>query len=69
METEKIKQAIKAQKWDKFSYEYAIKHMNAHYMSHGYMGKKADVIERFYNDIQEPKKWNCIKDFTTFKNI
>lgn len=69
METEKIKQAIKAQKWDKFSYEYAIKHMNTSYLQHGHMGKKAEVIERFYADIQEPKKWARISNFTTFKNI
>jgi hypothetical protein len=69
METEKVKEAIKAEKWDKFSYEYAIKRMNAYYLPHGHMGKKAEVIERFYKDIQNPEKWARIKDFTTFKNI
>ena len=68
METEKIKQAIKAQKWDKSSYEYAIHAMNPWTNISGLYLKK-ELIERFYRDIQEPKKWNCIKNFTTFKNI
>lgn len=68
METEKIKQAIKAQKWDKASYEYAIHSMNPWTNICG-MYLKKELIERFYADIQEPKKWACIKNFTTFKNL
>jgi len=65
---EEIKQAIKAQKWDKASYEYAIHAMNPWtYISGLYL--KKELIEKFYADIQEPKKWARIKDFTTFKNI
>lgn len=68
METEKIKQAIKAQKWDKASYEYAIHHMNPWTNIYG-MYLKKELIERFYKDIQDAKKWACIKNFTTFRNL
>jgi len=68
MEIEKIKQAIKAQKWDKASYEYAINAMNPWTIIDG-MYLKKELIERFYREIQNPKKWACIKNFTTFKNI
>jgi hypothetical protein len=72
MEIEKIKQAIKAQKWDKASYEYAVDAMNPWIfpISRMYSLKlKKDLIERFYADIQDAEKWARIKDFTTFKNI
>ena len=68
MEIEKIKQAIKEQKWDKASYEYAIHNMNPWtHISGLYL--KNELINKFFRDIQEPKKWARIKDFTTFKNI
>jgi len=64
---DKIKLAIKAQKWDKYSYFYACHGMD-HY---GYMWvesyKKAEWIEIFFKLL--PEKFHLIKDFTTFKHL
>jgi hypothetical protein len=69
MDIEKIKQAIKAQKWDKASYIYALEGMNLHSYGAFDMRKKPEVIEIFYRHIQEPVKWARIKDYTTFRNL
>lgn len=63
-----LEQAIKAQKWDRGSYEYALNAMLPYrYFSDSSIYKKADLIELFYKTVQT--KWNSIKSFTTFKNI
>lgn len=63
-----IEQAIKQQKWDRSSYEYALGHMLPNrFFNDSSIYKKADLIELFYKTV--PTKWNCIKSFTTFKDI
>lgn len=63
-----IEAAIKSQKWDRSSYEYALNAMLPYrYFSDSSIYKKADLIELFYKTIET--KWDKIKDFTTFKNI
>jgi hypothetical protein len=72
MDIEKIKQAIKAQKWDKASYAYAIDGMNPWIFPISGMYSltlKKELIERFYKDIQDAEKWARIKDYTTFRNL
>lgn len=66
-QVQKIKDAIKAQKWDKYSYVYAINAMLPYYWGDGEGRYKADVIDYFYELIET--KFNNIKGFTTFKNL
>lgn len=64
-----IQKAIKAQKWDKSSYAYAV-HGMSHWDVIGFFPdqyKKAEVIARFWELIET--KFYMIKDYTTFKNI
>lgn len=65
-----VAKAIKLQKWDRSSYEYALNYMLPYrYFSDSQMYKKSDLIELFYKSIQDEDKWNKIKNFTTFRNL
>ena len=63
-----LEQAIKAQRWDRSSYEYALNAMLPYRcFNDSSIYKKAELIELFYTIV--PTKWNCIKGFTTFKHL
>ena len=65
---EALELAIKAQKWDRGSYEYALNAMLPYRcFSDSSIYKKADLIELFYATI--PTKWDSIKGFTTFRSL
>jgi hypothetical protein len=65
---EQLEKAIRSQKWDRSSYEYALNAMLPHrYFSDSSIYKKADLIELFYETV--PTKWNAIKSFTVFKDL
>lgn len=60
-----IQNAIKAQKWNRSSYEYAMNSMLPYRYWDVY--KKAELIEIFYKTIET--KFHLIKGYTTFRNI
>lgn len=60
-----IKAAIKAQKWDKYSYVYALNAMKPHSFYDRY--KKQYLIDLFFEEIES--KFRCIAHFTTFKDV
>jgi len=62
-----IKDAIKAQKWDKSSYVYAINGMLPYYWGDGEGRYKADVIAYFYQLVET--RFSAIKGYTTFKHL
>lgn len=64
---EAIKGAIKAQRWDKHSYQYALSGMDHWGMWEYSTLLKKEIIERFYLMIET--KFYLIKHYTTFKNI
>ena len=65
---QQLEKAIKSQKWDRSSYEYALNAMLPfRCFNDSSIYKKADLIELFYKTVTT--KWKCIKHFTTFKNI
>jgi hypothetical protein len=65
---EQLEIAIKSQKWDRGSYEYALNAMLPHRcFNDSSIYKKAQIIEIFYETVKT--KWPLIKNFTTFKNI
>jgi hypothetical protein len=72
MTTEKmdqIKSAIKAQKWDKSSYSYAIGGMDPFNPKSLYYDsyKKEEIVKEFYKLCET--KFRNITHYTTFKNI
>lgn len=65
---EALEIAIKAQKWDRSSYEYALNHMLPYRcFSDSSIYLKKELVELFYETVKT--KWNNIKSFTTFKNL
>lgn len=60
-----IKQAIKNQKWDRSSYEYALNSTLPYRYFDIY--KKPELIELFYKTIET--KFKFIAGYTTFRNI
>ena len=63
-----VQKAIKEQKWDRSSYEYALNTMLPHHIfSDSSIYKKADLIKLFYDNYEA--KWNTIKGFTTFRDL
>lgn len=68
---ETVKTAVKAQKWDKYSYAYALDHIYPHSLyAHSLdIYKKVELVEKFYTAIQDPAKFARVKSFTTFRNL
>lgn len=65
---EELEVTIKAAKWDRSSYEYALNHMLPHrYFNDSSIYLKKDLVELFYETVKT--KWNNIKSFSTFKNL
>ena len=65
---EALQEAIKAQKWDRSSYEYALNAMLPNRcFSDSSIYKKAELIDMFYEAVET--KWSSIRNFTTFKNL
>lgn len=60
-----IKDAIKAQKWNRSSYEYALNAMLPYRYWDVY--KKPELIANFYEAIET--RFNAIKTFTTFRHL
>lgn len=65
---EQLEAAIKSQKWDRSSYEYALNAMLPYRcFNDSTIYKKSELIEIFYETVKT--KFNSIKSFTTFKNL
>lgn len=65
--TEAIQAAIKAQRWDKASYVYAMDNMFMYRYWDSY--KKPELIERFYEAIKDYNNFRKIEKYTTFRDI
>jgi len=64
-----IEKAIKAQKWDKYGFQYAISGMDVHSSYGTIFGDsyyKKEIIEKFW-ELCETRFYR-IADFTTFRN-
>lgn len=66
-----IEQVIKLNKWDKYSYAYALDHMRMHMNYSGSMSiyKKQDLVDMFFAEIKKPGQFDKIKSFTCFKSL
>jgi hypothetical protein len=63
-----VEEAIKSQKWDRSSYEYALNAMLPHRcFNDSSIYKKSELIELFYKAL--PSGWGTIKSFTTFRYL
>jgi hypothetical protein len=63
-----LESAIKSQKWDRGSYEYALNAMQPNRIfSDSSIYKKSELIEMFHE--MAPKYWTRISNFTTFRNL
>lgn len=63
---EKVKEAIKAQKWTKSSYVYAMDHIELYRCWDSY--KLAELKEMFFNKIADYNNFRKIESFTTFRS-